>query len=105
MSGVEIVGLLASASHLFLYSIKNIQSIPQIHGRSRDTPRRIQQHVEHIRQLTDTVWLIERHHSLQTINIDTQVRATLKQLKKLSAVYDQFISDNSHGPVRTYWKF
>ena len=102
MPGVEIVGLLATASQLFLYSIKNIESIPQIRGRSRDTPRRIQQHVEHIRQLADTVWLIERHHSLRTINIDTQVRVTLKQVKTLSAVYDQVTSDNSHGSVRTY---
>ena len=104
MSGVEIVGLLASASQLFLYSIEIIQSILQIRGRSRDTPRRSQQHVEHIRQPTDTAWLIQRHHSLQTINIDTQVRATLKQVKTMSAVYDQVTSDNSHGPVRTYCK-
>lgn len=104
MSGVEIVGLLASASQLALYSIKITNSISEIYRRFQDAPRRIQQHLEHITQIADTAQLIQQHHSLQTINIDKQVRTTLNQAKKVSAILDQITSDHAHGSVRNYWK-
>ena len=104
MSGAEIVGILASASQLAVYSIKITNSIYEIYRRFQDAPRRIQQHVEHVTQLADTAQLIEQHRSLQTINIDRQIRTTLKQAKTLSAILDQVTSDYSNGSVRKYWK-
>lgn len=104
MSGAEIVGLLASASQLALYSIKITNSISEIYRRFQDAPKRIQKHLEHITQLADTAQLIKQHHSLQTINIDKQVRTTLNQAKTVSAILDQITSDHAHGSVRKYWK-
>ena len=104
MSGAEIVGLLASASQLAVYSVIITNSISEIYRQVQDAPRRIQQHMEHVTQLADTAQLIEQHHSLQMINTDRQIRTTLKQVKTLSAILDQITSDYAHGSIRNYWK-
>ena len=104
MSGIEIVGLLASASQLALYSIKITTCLSEICQQVQEAPLRIKQHSDQIKQLVSTAQLVERHHLLQTVQVHAHIEATLKQAKTLSATLEQLTKDYSRGTIRRYWK-
>lgn len=104
MAGIEIVGFLASASQLVLYSIKITTSLSEICQRVQDAPLRIRQRSDQVKQLISTAQLIEQHHLLQTAQVLTHINATLEQAKSLSAILEQLKKDYSRGSIRRYWK-
>lgn len=103
MSGIEVVGLMASASQLALYSIRIITCVSEIVQKVQDAPARIRQHSDQIRQLVSTAQLIEQHHLLQTVQVHAHIKAALEQAKTLSATLEQLTKDYSRGPIRRYW--
>ena len=104
MAGIEIVGFLASASQLVLYSIKITACLSEICQQVKDAPLRIKQNSDQIRQLISTAQLVEKNRLLQTASVLTQTNATLKQAKTLSAILEQLTEDYSRGPIRRCWK-
>ena len=104
MSGIEILGLVASASQLALYSIKITTCLAEICKRVQDAPVRIRQHSDQIRQLQSTVQLVQQNHLLQTAHVYAHINATLEQAKTLSAILEQLTKDYSRGSIRKYWK-
>ena len=104
MSGIEIVGLVASASQLISYSIKITTCLSEIYQRVQDAPMRIRQHSDQIRQLLSTAQLVEKHHLLQTAHVHAHINATLEQAKTLSATLEQLTKDYTRGSIRRYWK-
>ena len=104
MSGIEIIGLVASASQLALYSIKITTCLAEICKRVQDAPVRIRQHSDQIRQLQSTVQLVQQNHLLQTAHVYAHINATLEQAKTLSAILEQLTKDYSRGSIRKYWK-
>ena len=104
MSGIEIVGFVASASQLVLYSIKITTSLSEIWQRVQDAPLKVRQHLDQIRHLISTARLVEEHHLLQTAHVHTHIKATLEQAKSLSAILEQLRKDYSRGSIRRVWK-
>ncbi len=104
MSGIEVVGLLASASQLVVYSIKITTSLSEICQRIQDAPLRISQHSDQIRHLVSAAQLVQQHHLLQTAHVHAQINATLEQAKSLSEILEQLTIDYTHGSIRRYWK-
>lgn len=104
MSGIEIVGLLASASQLVVYSIKITTCLADICQRVKDAPLRIEQHSDQIRHLVSIARFVEEHHLLQTAHVQAQINATLEQAKTLLETLEQLTEDYSRGTIRKYWK-
>ena len=104
MSGIEIVGLLASAGQLVSYSIKITTSLNEIYQRVQDAPKRISQHSIQIKQLISTTKLIQQQQLLQTALVFTHINATLEQAKSLCTILEQLTQDYSRGSIRRYWK-
>ena len=105
MSGVEVVGLLASVSQLAGHALNIYSSIADIYHKIQNAPRVIQEHAAHIRQLIHTAELICEHKLLQTDCINSQIISTLDQARLLSAVLEKVKRDYLRGHlVRRYWK-
>ena len=104
MAGIEIVGFLASASQLVLYSIKITACLFELCQQVQDAPLRIRQNSDQITQLISTAQLVEENHFLQTAYVLNQTNATLKQAKNLSAILQRLTEDYSRGPIRRCWK-
>lgn len=104
MSGIEVIGLLASASQLALYSLKITTSISEIYRQIQEAPKKIRQHAEQLDQLLKTAKLIQFHPSLQTVAVDDQIKTTMKQAIKLASLLERVRADYSRGSVRKYWK-
>lgn len=104
MSGIEIIGFMASASQLVIYSIKITTCVSEIWQRVQDAPLKVRQHLDQIRHLISTARLVEEHHLLQTAHVHTHIKATLEQAKSLSAILEQLTQDYSRGSIRRVWK-
>ena len=105
MSGVEVIGLLASLSQLAVHSKNIYASISEIYHRIEDAPKRIQEHAQQLGQLIDTAVLIKKHALLQTDNIKIHIVSTLDQARLLSAKLDKVKGDYLSGPsIKRYWK-
>ena len=104
MSGIEIVGFVASATQLVLYSIKITACLSEISQRVQDAPLKVRQHLDQIGHLISTARLVEEHHLLQTAHVLTHIKATLEQAKSLSAILEQLTKDYSRGSIRRVWK-
>ena len=104
MSGIEILGVLASTGQLLSYSFKITRSLNEIYQRVQDAPKRISQHSIQIKQLISTTELIQEQQVLQTAPILTHINATLVQAESLCAILEQLTEDYSRGSIRRYWK-
>ena len=105
MSGVEVIGLLASVSQLAGHALNIYSSISEIYHKIQNAPRIIQEHAEHIKHLIKTAELINEHELLQTDCINSQIISTLNQARLLSATLDKVKRDYLRGRVvRRYWK-
>ena len=108
MSGVEVVGLLASVAQLAHYGLKIATSISEIYRRVRDAPLKIQHYTEQISQLIELARFIERREWFQNVKIGAyiygQVNITLSQARALFLVLDQLRTERTQGLVRKYWK-
>ena len=104
MSGIEIVGLLASAGQLLSYSFKITRSLNEIYQRVQDAPKRISQLSIQIKQLINTTQLIQERQVLQTALVLTHINATLVQAESLCTILEQLTEDYSRGSIRRYWK-
>ena len=104
MSGIEILGVLASAGQLVSYSFKLTRSLNDIYQRVQDAPKRISQHSLQIKQLINTTEFIQEQQVLHTALVLTHVNATLVQADSLCTTLGQLTEDYSRGSFRRFWK-
>ncbi|KAL6718748.1 hypothetical protein ACLMJK_002982 [Lecanora helva] len=108
MSGVEMLGLVASVSQLTAFGLKISTSIFDIYRKLQDAPREIRRQTEQVGQLIEIASCIERSDLVHTVGIGSRVtvqaNSTLSQAKALSAVLDELKSEFSQSPARRFWK-
>lgn len=104
MSGIEVVGLVASVSQLVTYSIKITQNLSEICQRVQDGPLIVKQRSDQIKQLISTAELIQQNHFLQTAHVLIHLNETLEQAKTLSTTLERLANDYSRGSIRRCWK-
>lgn len=83
MSGIEVVGVLASASQLAAYSIKIASHLCQIYSEAHDSSQRIKAHITQVRELIETAIRIEQHRFLHLSAIYAQLHKTLAEARAL----------------------
>ncbi|KAI9806988.1 MAG: hypothetical protein M1833_002646 [Piccolia ochrophora] len=104
MSGLEIVGVLASAAQLANYCVKITISITELYRSVREAPKRIKPRENQIRQLIHTTEQIKQHRVLQTAVVQCHIHATLVEATALYEILDQTARQYSRGAIRRYWK-
>ncbi|MCJ1375559.1 hypothetical protein MMC20_006796 [Loxospora ochrophaea] len=95
MSGVEVIGTVASLAQLGLFSISALDLYQQM----RDAPAKIQRHRDTIEQLVRIVHLIRFSQWLQTENIIRTVQAILERVREIRRLFPQSQVSGSAGYV------
>src|SRR6266536_2934537 len=104
MSGLEILGAVASAVQLADTFIKIATSTIDLFSRVRDAPETIRKRIETVKHLIDIAKLIEHNPSLQTpliASVLTRARADADKLLKILTKID---AQPTAGKVVKYWK-
>ena len=104
MSGLEVLGVVASAAQLADTCLKIATCAVDLFNRIRDAPETVQKRLEEVKQLTEIARLIERNPSLQTpliASVLTRARADADQLFKILIKIDV---QPAAGKVVKYWK-
>lgn len=105
MSGIETIGIVASASQLAAYSIKIVSCLSQIYKEVSGLPHQIKDHVKQIEKLIETTILIQQHKSLHSPQIFSQLQTTLKEAISLCNVLTETASRYAEHSFRGYWAF
>ena len=103
MSGVEVLGLLASVAQLAAYTGNITNTIVEIYRRVQDTPKRIRQLKEQLRMLIHITELIRSDRALQTKEVEDHVRSTLEQAKLLNKLLEKVKVEYSQSTARKLW--
>jgi len=100
MTGVEVLGGLASIAQLLEYSLKLSSLVSEVYSRVKEAPERVIMHTAQIHQLVDTARLIERSSDLQKPIIEVHLKATLTEAARLQRILERMIEDYTKGPSK-----
>ena len=103
MSGVEILGVLASTTQLAAYSIKIALHLDEIHAAVTSTSAQIKRHLRQIKELIAIAVLIEEHESLWSTAIHRQLQSTLVEAQNLHELLEKLAERNSQNVIWRYW--
>jgi hypothetical protein len=105
MSGLEVLGVLASIVQLLDCGLKISLLVREIYSKVRDAPESVSIHTAQIRQLVDTARFIERSRDLQNPRVDFHIKATLAEAERLLQILEHMVNDYSKGSnKRRIWK-
>ncbi|KAF4625423.1 hypothetical protein G7Y89_g12744 [Cudoniella acicularis] len=105
MSGLEILGGLASAAQIAVYAVKAASFLSDIHERLKKAPERIQQHASSIKRLIDIILHIQETHSLHTTIVFTQLNHTISRAFDLRDLLVKVLGEYTQPSFRRrYWK-
>ena len=104
MSGIELLGILASATQLADYSIRIASAISEIYKRVKNAPERIRQYSVQIDELSRTASLIGKHPQLQTDSVHAHLKSTLREAEHLFRVLERVQEVYTRKSVQRYWK-
>jgi hypothetical protein len=100
MSGLEVLGALASAVQLADACLKVAAFISDL----RDAPKTIRTRIAQIERLTEIATLIQHNSSLQTPLVDSVLGTCLEDANNLLGILKKLDTDTSVGKVVKYWK-
>lgn len=97
MSGIEVLGVLASIAQLLDCSLKLSSLVGEVYSRVREAPERVVMHTAQLGQLVDTARLIERSSDLQKPIVNIHLKATLAEAARLQRILERMIEDYTKG--------
>lgn len=83
MSGLEILGVAASAIQVAQVSLAILTSMTSLFNQVRDTPKIAQNRLQQLRTLIDISRLIEKSPQLQTAEVDAILQTCSKDAEEL----------------------
>lgn len=83
MSGVEALGILASVIQITQFAISITSTIAEIYGTVQAAPARVQQGLEQLQRLLDTINIIEQNCTIQTERVEAHLSALLTYARTL----------------------
>jgi hypothetical protein len=104
MSGLEVLGILASAVQLADTCLKITISATNLFTRVRGTPETIRKHVAEIEQLVEIARLIEHNPTLQTPLISSVLATCHGDADQLLGIWKKIDTQPTAGKVAKYWK-
>ena len=99
MSGLDVLGAIASATQLAAYASRIGVLLNDI---ARGVPRQINEYEARIRQLIETSAVIQQHKSFQLPLINTQVMRTLSEARSLHTFLETCASSWPNKVLRKY---
>ena len=103
MSGLEVLGAVASAAQLAAYSIKIARFLGDIYGKAQNHHHQITVHISLINQLIDTAIRIQQNESLRLTFIDSQLQSTLSEARSLSIFLEKLSAGYTGHWVQRSW--
>ena len=104
MSGLEVIGVLASASQLTDYCIKIISSLRDIYRLAHGKPNRYRRQSEQVHQLIETAQLVKATEALHIPTVENQLVSILVDAKGLQGILDGIVSESSRKSKKIYFK-
>ena len=102
MSGLEVIGVVASASQLVRYILEIIDYTQTIWIFTKGASCPFQQHREHLESLISAIRTIRQTPSLQKPVIENHLKALLKITEPLCAALRRYSTDLPRSPVRKF---
>jgi hypothetical protein len=104
MSGVEVVGIIASAAQLAQYGLLFIGFLSATHEKIRDAPGEIEQHLSQIHQLLGIIDYIQQSTSPQNPIVLTNLDFIHRQAKQLADVLNRILRRYRKSSIKFYWQ-
>jgi hypothetical protein len=105
MSGLEVVGALASTAQIAVYVIKVAACLSEVYERLKNAPDRIRHHAHHIKCLLDIVQHIQVANSPDSPILSSQLQSTLSQACDLRDLINKALGQYTQPSLRRrYWK-
>ena len=102
MSGIEVVGILASTAQLITYILRISTYFEEICQKVRGAGQEFKKHNSQIQQLILIAKDIKRHPLLQTATIHSHVKALLGDAETLCTILDHIIAEYGRGLFRKF---
>ena len=103
MSGIEILGALASTAQLVVYSLKIAAYLTEVQNKTKFLSRDISSHKRHVHEPIAITTLIRQNTSLQCPIIHVRVKATLREAHSLYQLLQEIASKSSRKLLWKYW--
>lgn len=105
MSGLEVIGGLASTAQLVAYAVKAAAFLSDIYERLKHAPERIEQHAHQLKRLIDIILHIKDTHSRHTKLVFAQLDCTIAQACSLRDILIKVLGQYTQPSLRRrYWK-
>lgn len=103
MSGIEVVGILASTAQLITYILRISTYFEEICEKVQGAGQEFKKHSGQIQQLTLIAEDVKRHPLLQTDTIHSHVKALLGDAETLCTILDHVIAQYGRGLIRKFF--
>lgn len=103
MSGIEVLSFIASIAQLARY-VSNIKEfIQEIYGQVQSGPQGLEQRLDQLDRVLDTVRQIEQNSLFHTPSIGRHLEAIVVQVESLQAVFGRLRTRKPQTTWRKYW--
>ena len=103
MSGIEVIGVLASASQLAAYCIRIALQLHETYARVRTNPKRTREHLQQVSTIIQTTTLIENNIYLRVPSVKIPLQNTLLEAQILHKLLNDLNSRYAKRSLRKYW--
>ena len=103
MSGLEVIGVVASASQLVRYILEIIDYTRTIWAFIKGASCPFQQHREHLESLISVIGTIRQTPFLQTRTVQTHLKALLNRTETLCATLRRYSTDLTRSTIGKIW--
>ena len=104
MSGLEVLGILASASQLTDYCVMIIASLHDIYKLVHGKSNRYHRQLEQVQQLIETAQLVKATETFQTPSVENQLDSILVEARRLQRILDGIVSESGRKSKTMYLK-
>ena len=104
MSGLEVLGVLASASQLTDYCVMIIASLHDIYRLAHGKSNRYRRQLEQVQQLIETAQLVKATETFHTPSIENQLDSILVEARRLQRILDGIVSESGRKSKKVYLK-
>ena len=104
MTGIEIIGLIASLTQLVDLSVKLSGALTKFQQRLNGEPARIKDYQSQLKHLASTATLITQNHDLHTSVIHGHVQDTVTRMKALDMLVNDLERIDAQRIIKRYWR-